>query len=52
MIKFLRMLTTPIFVLSVLFYLLIAFAWNDGKNHALHMVFKWQSDMEEEEDQN
>jgi succinate dehydrogenase hydrophobic anchor subunit len=49
MIKFLQMITTPIFVLSVLFYLLVAFAWNDGKVHALHMVFKWQGEMEEEE---
>lgn len=50
MIKIMQLITFPVFVLSVLFYLLVAFAWNDGKVTASQMVMGWQ-EKEEEEDE-
>ncbi len=51
MIKVMQFVTLPIFILSVLFYLLVAFAWNDGKVTAFEMVMGWQGKEEEEGDE-
>lgn len=50
MIWFLRMSTTPVFVLSFVFNLFFVFPWHDGKTVALSKVYEWQGeDFEDEE---
>lgn len=42
MLKFLQLISTPILIISVVFYLLIGFAWRDGRSLALEYVLKLQ----------
>lgn len=52
MIKALRFLTTPVFAISYLWHILVAFPWSDGKIIAYGNVMDWQSndDMFEDEE--
>lgn len=43
MLKILQLLTTPIFAISFLFYMLLGFAWKDGRSAALGYVLKLQA---------
>jgi len=42
MLKLLQFLTIPVFLLSLLFYLLVGFAWKDGRSLALEYVLRLQ----------
>ena len=50
MIPFLRFITTPIFALSFLWHMVVAFAWHDGKITAISKVYEWQDEDEEDEE--
>ena len=45
MLKFLRIITWPMFKLSTFIHLLFVFPWKDGKAYAQYLVmWKWASD--------
>lgn len=45
MLKFLRIITWPMFKLSTLIHLLFVFPWKDGKAYAQYLVmWKWTDD--------
>jgi hypothetical protein len=49
MLKFLRIITWPVYKLSAIIHLLIVFPWKDGKSYAQYLIlWKWASDEDTE----
>jgi len=45
MLKFLRIITWPMYKLSTLLHLVVVFPWKDGRSYAQYLVmWKWASD--------